>query len=298
MLSIGAVQVHGQEPRLPAPADDALRKRGADSARARAVCRRQLPRERGVWQTVGAREPVIASLATRESIRALIAAGDLEPALERPQRAGHRRPSGSAPARRRCVPRRRRVRLRRHAVSPRAPGGGPIARGRRGRARPGAHARAGRQAARSARDVPRASAHVPRGRRLRAADAAARRLSSQLGNAEPLTEADYDAIVDRLAGVAAFRRAVDMQAEWLKSFPDSPRREEIESARVQHLYSLRANDEARASRRHVPEAASGQRRSAATSSSRSSGSTCAKGARPTSRSADARSWAARSPAPR
>ena len=37
-----------------------------------------------------------------------------------------------------------------------------------------------------------------------------------------------------------------MQAEWLKSFPATPRREEIESAMVQHLYSLRANDEARA----------------------------------------------------
>ena len=77
------------------------------------------------------------------------------------------------------------------------------------------------------------------------ADAAARRLSSRLGRPEPLTEADYDSIVDRLAGVAAFRRAVDMQGEWLKKFPASSRREEIESARVQHLYSLRANDDAR-----------------------------------------------------
>ena len=50
------------------------------------------------------------------------------------------------------------------------------------------------------------------------ADAAARRLSSR-ADAEPLTEADYDAIVDRLAGIAAFRRAVDMQAEWLQELP-------------------------------------------------------------------------------
>ena len=35
-------------------------------------------------------------------------------------------------------------------------------------------------------------------------------------NPEPLTEADYDVIVDRLAGIAAFRRAVDMQDEWLE----------------------------------------------------------------------------------
>ncbi len=36
-----------------------------------------------------------------------------------------------------------------------------------------------------------------------------------------------------------------MQDERLKNFPSSPRREEIESAIVQHLYSLRANEEAR-----------------------------------------------------
>jgi soluble lytic murein transglycosylase-like protein len=77
------------------------------------------------------------------------------------------------------------------------------------------------------------------------ADAGARRLSASGVEAEPLGEADYAAIVDRLAGVAAFRRAVDMQAEWLKNFPESSRREEIESARVQYLYSLRANDDAR-----------------------------------------------------
>src|SRR4029450_12133366 len=52
-------------------------------------------------------------------------------------------------------------------------------------------------------------------------------------------------IVDRLAGVAAFRRAVDMQDERLKTFPSSPRRQEIESGIVQHLYALRANEEAR-----------------------------------------------------
>ena len=78
-----------------------------------------------------------------------------------------------------------------------------------------------------------------------AADAAARRLSAQLGNPEPLSEADYEAIVDRLAGVAAFRRAVEMENEWLKAFPSTPRRTQIESAIVQHLYSLRANEEAR-----------------------------------------------------
>ena len=45
-LSIGAIEAQAQEPRLPAPAADALRERSADSARARPLCRRQLPRER------------------------------------------------------------------------------------------------------------------------------------------------------------------------------------------------------------------------------------------------------------
>ena len=50
--------------------------------RARALSAARNYRESAAaWQTVGAREPVIASLATRESIRALIAAGDIEPAL-------------------------------------------------------------------------------------------------------------------------------------------------------------------------------------------------------------------------
>src|ERR671911_323668 len=65
---------------------------------------------------------------------------------------------------------------------------------------------------------------------------------SSHSEAEPLTESDYDTIVDRLAGIAAFRRAVDMQIEWLKNFPNTSRREEVESSKVAHLYLLRAND--------------------------------------------------------
>ncbi len=120
------------------------------------------------WQTVGAREPVIASLATRESIRALIAAGDIEPALEGSSELGTAAPSEL---------------LLRAADACRAAGAfdcatslyrrarqaaGRTACGRRGRHRSCGDARAGRQRARSARDVSRASAHVPRGRRLRA----------------------------------------------------------------------------------------------------------------------------------
>ena len=81
-FSIGAVQAHGQEPRLPAPAATPTESE-ALIQRARALSAAGSYRESAaVWQTVGAREPVIASLATRESIRALIAAGDIDPALK------------------------------------------------------------------------------------------------------------------------------------------------------------------------------------------------------------------------
>ena len=81
-LSIGAAQVHAQEPRLPDPA--------AKPSESEALMQRALAlsaagnyrESAATWQTVGAREPVLASLATRESTRALIAAGDSEPALK------------------------------------------------------------------------------------------------------------------------------------------------------------------------------------------------------------------------
>ena len=82
-LSIGAAQVHGQEPRLPAPAATPSESEALIQRARRAVCRGQLPRECGRRGRRSARaSPCIASLATRESIRALIAAGDIEPALK------------------------------------------------------------------------------------------------------------------------------------------------------------------------------------------------------------------------
>ncbi len=210
---------------------DAFRKRSADPAGARA-CRPRATTAKAppTWQTIGAREPVIASLATRESIRALIAAGDIEPASERSQRAWHRGAFRSPPPRRRCVPRRRAVRLRDVPVShahgrPRADRPLPT------RPPSASRARSSRQASRAKRSRPIASFNS-RSERLAAfetADSGARRLSSQLDGAAPLTEGDFDSIVDRLAGVAAFRRAVDMQAEWLKTFPRyaAPRRNRV-----------------------------------------------------------------------
>jgi len=246
VLSVAAVHAQGREPRLPAPAESP----SANEAliqRARALYASANYRESAaVWQTVAVREPSIASLAQRESVRALIAAGDIEPAL-----AGLTALGSAAPA----------ELLIRAAVACRAARALDCAAMLYRRARESAgrtvaadEAGLGLAAVLEQDGKPRESLEVYRELQLTfrqatafdLSDAGARRLSSRLGHPAPLTEADYSAIVGRLAGVAAFRRAVDMQTEWLSSFPDSPRRIAIESTRVQHLYSLRANDEARA----------------------------------------------------
>ena len=244
-LGIGAARVHGQEPRLPAPAA-APSESEALIQRALALSTAGNYRESAAaWQTVAAREPVLASLATRESVRALIAAGDSEPALKGIADLGTAAPSDL---------------LLRTGDACRAAGAFDCATTMYRRARDSAgrtaaadeaaiglavtleQAGQGREALETYRELQLTFREVGA---FELADSGARRLSSRLGNIEPLTEADYDVIVDRLAGIAAFRRAVDTQAEWLKNFPATSRREEIESARVQHLYSARANDDAR-----------------------------------------------------
>ena len=246
VLGIGAVPVLGQEPRLPGPSVTPTESE-ALIQRARALSAAGTSRESAaVWQTVGAREPVIASLATRESVRALIAAGDIEPALRGLSDLGTAAPSEL---------------LLRAADACRAAGTFDCATSLYRRARQAA----GRSVEADEAAIGLAATHEQEGNTREAledwyrelqltlreatafeiADAGARRLSSKVTTAGPLTEADYDVIVDRLAGIAAFRRAADMQAEWLKNFSASSRREEIESQRVQYLYSLRANDEAR-----------------------------------------------------
>ena len=81
-LNIGAIEAQAQEPRLPAPAA-APSESEALIQRARALSAAGNYRESAAaWQVIGTREPVISSLATRESIRAWIAAGDIEPALK------------------------------------------------------------------------------------------------------------------------------------------------------------------------------------------------------------------------
>ena len=236
----------GQEPRLPALAATPSESE-ALILRARALSAAGNYRDSAAaWQTIGSREPAIAGVAARESIRALIAAGDIEPALKGLSELG-----SAAPA----------ELLLRGADACRAARTFDCAASlyRRARQTAGRSPAADEAAIGLARTLeqagqPREALETYRELQLtfreaaafEVADEGARRLASQLNGAESLTESDFESIVDRLAGVAAFRRAVDMQAEWLKSFPATPHREEIESAMVRHLYSLRANDEARA----------------------------------------------------
>ncbi len=246
LIIICTTSLDAQEPRLPLPAvtpsdSEAL------IQRARSLFASGNHHESAaVWQTVAEREPVIAALAKRESIRALVAAGDIETAANGLNELGTAAPSDLLL---RAADACRNARSFDYAIT-------LYRRARQvaGRSREADQAALGLAATFELNGKPGDALETYRELQLTfreasaydAADAAARRLSAQLGNPAPLTEADYEAIVDRLAGIAAFRRAVDVQTEWLKMFPKSLRRLQIESARVQHLYSLRANDEARA----------------------------------------------------
>ena len=245
VFSIGAVHVRGQEPRLPGPSATPSESE-ALIQRARALSAAGNYRESAAaWQAIGAREPVIATLAARESIRALLAAGDVEPALKSLAELGASAPAElvlrSADACRAARTFECATSLYRRARQ--AAGRSPAAdESAVGLARTLEQAGRPREALETYRELQLTFREVSA---FEIADEGARRLSAQLDGAEQLTESDFESIVDRLAGVAAFRRAVDMQAEWLKSFPDTARREEIESAMVRHLYSLRANEESR-----------------------------------------------------
>jgi soluble lytic murein transglycosylase-like protein len=246
LLVLGTAALRGQEPRLPGPAA-APTESEALIQRARSLSSAGNHRDSAaVWQTVGVREPVIASLAKRESVRALVAAGDIDAALTGLNELGTAAPSGL---------------LLQAAVACRDARNFECAetlyrraRQNAGRSRDADQAALGLAATFELNGKPAQALETYRELQLtfreatayNAADTAARRLSAELGNPDPLTEDDYESIVDRLAGVAAFRRAVEMQAEWLKMFPGSLRGARIESSMVQHLYSLRANDEARA----------------------------------------------------
>jgi soluble lytic murein transglycosylase-like protein len=246
LTGTASAQSGSHEPRLPSPTDQPSPSE-ALIQRARTLSATGNFRESAaVWQTVAATEPVVASLAQRESARALLAAGDIDAALRVVTDLGPAAPPDL---------------LLRAADACRGANMPDAALALYLRARQGA----GRSAAGDEASLGFAGTLEEQGKALEALDAyralqrtfhqvsayeaaetASRRLSTQLGNPSPLTEADYETIVERLVEVAAFRRAVDAQAERLKNFPDSPQRTQIEAAVVQHLYSLRANAEARA----------------------------------------------------
>lgn len=235
----------GSEPRLPAPAVE-LSPSEALIRRARLLANAGRHDESAeAWQQVAAGEPALASFARREAVGERLGAGALPSAL-----IGLGQLDGPVPA----------DLLVRAAASARSSGMLERAEALYRHAR----SIAGRTSAADEAAVGLA-ATLEQGGKLRealgafrdlqltfrqaaaygVADAGARRLSADLGGIDQLTEQDYDSVADRLAGVAAFRRAVDVLVEWKTRFPASAKREQIDVAIIQNLYALRSNDEAR-----------------------------------------------------
>ena len=244
--SVAVITAQGTEPRLPAPAavpppSEAL------IQRARGLYDTRNYRESAAaWQTVAAREPSIAGRAQRESVRALLAAGDLQPALSALTALGSAAPAElilrAADASRSAKAFESAAMLYRRAreQAGRTPASDEAALGLAATLQENGKAL---EALETFRELRLTFRQAPA---FHAADAAVRRAQGALGGSlKPLTEADYEAIVDRLVSVAAFRRAVEMQTEWLTAFPGMSARTRVEAAIVQNLYSLRANDEAR-----------------------------------------------------
>jgi soluble lytic murein transglycosylase len=267
LIVTAAAPAAAQEPRLPAPVypgatleslEAQLKLRPADARPAgeipleAAILRARLLSQAGrvresadAWREVGTREPLLSSLARGEAIRAMLEAGDLQGALDGISQLTVTPPTDI---------------LLRAAAASRAAGMldraialYTQARAGAGRAPAGDQAALGLAATLEQTGNPREALELFREIQLTfrqsstfdAADAAARRLSVQLNNAEPLTEDDYDTIADRLTNAAAFRRSNDLLMEWRATFPNSTHGAEIDRAILQNLYSLRANDEAR-----------------------------------------------------
>jgi peptidoglycan lytic transglycosylase len=274
LMLAAAAPAAAQEPRLPPPlypdvlalvdagrADAALetldarlqsRARGEDVPVEALILRSRLLSKAGrsresaqSWAQVGASEPLLASFSRGEGIRAQLDAGDLQAALDAVAQFAVTvgsdillRAAGAA---------------RSAGMLDRAAALYKQARRSAGRTSAADQAALGLAATLEQAGNPREALDVLRALQLTfrqasaydAADGAARRLSGQLNDPAQLTEQDYDSIADRLAGIAAFRRAVDVLSEWHARFPGSPRGDHIELAILQNLYLLRANDEAR-----------------------------------------------------
>jgi soluble lytic murein transglycosylase len=267
LIVTAAAPAAAQEPRLPAPVypgatleslEAQLKLRPTDARpageipleaavlRARLLSQAGRFRESGdAWREVASREPLLASLCRGEAIRASLDAGDLQAALDGISQLTVTPPTDillrAAAASRAAGMLDRAIALYTQARTGggRAPAGDEAALG----------LAATLQQAGSLRDALDLLREIQLTFRqpstFDAADAAARRLSAQLNNPEPLTEEDYDAIADRLTTAAAFRRSIDLLMEWRASFPNTAHDAEIDRAILQNLYSLRANDEAR-----------------------------------------------------
>ena len=230
VLNIGAAEVRGQEPRLPAPSatpseSEALILR----ARALVGCGKS-PRKRSYvaddWRARARhRQPGCPRIDSRVDRCRRHRAG-----LERSHRARHRCAFRPPDSRRRCVPCRPCVRLRDVPVSPGTPDCGPVGRCRRGRHRPGAHARAGwSSCAKPSRRIVSFNSRFERLRRLMPPTAGPGVCPRSLHGAEPLTEAGFR--LDRRSprrcrGIPARRGHADGMAEELPG-DDTPRRDRV-----------------------------------------------------------------------
>jgi soluble lytic murein transglycosylase len=232
---------------LPAPAAEPLAGTESLIRRARDLSRsRRYQESAEAWRQVAATEPVLSSFAQREALRALLSANDLQASL-----AALAALDGPVPA---DLLLRAAEAARAGAMLDRAASLYRQARSNAGRTAAADEAAVGLAATLEQDGKPREALETFRELQLTfrqpsafdVATMAANRLSAQLGGIEPLSEQDYDAIVDRLVGAAAFLRAVDVQNEWRTNFPESPKARQIDAAIVQNLYLLRANVRARA----------------------------------------------------
>jgi len=254
---LAAAPVAAQEPRLPPPAhpDATLESLSTGSPDAPIEARVQGARllslsnkyreSAQAWADVGAREPLLLSFSEIEAGRALLDAGDLQGALDVLALL-----KSAAPA---DVLLRAAGGARANRMLDRATELYTQARKNAGRSLLADQAALELAATFEQAGNPRDALDVFRELQLTfrqvtaydAAEAGAKRLASQVTGSEPLTEQDYEAISDRLEGVAAFRRAVEVLTEWRAAFPESTHVERIELSLIQDLYALRANDEAR-----------------------------------------------------
>ncbi len=232
---------------LPAPATDALSPGESLVRQARALSNERRYRESSeAWRRVAAAEPLLLEFAHQQSIRALFFAGDVPDALAAISgtagplpadlllQAGHAARGAGMLDRALSLYRQARAAAGRTSVADDAALG--IAATFEQDKKPGDALEAYRELQLTFRQA----------RAYDEATTGAKRLAAQTANAPPLSEDDYESIADRLAGVAAFGRAIDVLTEWRSAFPASLHLREIDASLVQDLYSLRANDQARA----------------------------------------------------